>query len=567
MARTRGMETQPVIVTQERIDDVPLLLGMMQRMKIPETLDKHLGRHHLHEGLSNGDLAVGWLAYILPEADHRKSAVQEWAQRIPHTLESFFAASLRPHEFSDDRLGILLANLAAADWDDIESELFYSCFDVYELPRGAFHLDTTTSCGYHAIGPDGIMQLGHSKDHRPDLPQLKIMAAVTQPLAFPTSTAVAPGNTSDDVLYRPTIEKVQALIGRHGLLFCGDNKMASLANRGHIAKTEDYYLTVLPMTGKTPELMAGWIDTALHKAASLSDDEQLTCVWRTTQDDETKLVARGYEFTRELTTKIDDEDVTWTERVQVIQPVSLLESQKELLEKKLQQAEEKLRALTLAGQGRRVWQKEEELRQAIVGISKDKGVEELLEVQWQEVKAEKKRYGKQGRPSAEATATVETQVRYQITMVRRNQEKIKERQERLGWRATVTNAPPKRMSLEGSVLTYREGAGLERPFPQMKDAPLGIKPLFVKRDDQIKGLTKVLLIALRVLTMVEIVVRAGLEEKKEKLPGMHEGQKNKMEGKPTAKRLLSTIARLQITLFEMDYEGTRSWQLIELPNL
>ncbi len=48
MARTRGMETQPVIVKQELIDDVPLLLGMMRRMQIAETLDKHLGKHHLH---------------------------------------------------------------------------------------------------------------------------------------------------------------------------------------------------------------------------------------------------------------------------------------------------------------------------------------------------------------------------------------------------------------------------------------------------------------------------------------------------------------------------------------
>jgi transposase len=93
------METQPVIVKQERIDDVPLLLGIMQRMKIAEILDKHLGQHHLHEGLSNGNLAVGWLAYILSESDHRKSAVQMWANRIPHTLEAFFAVSLRPHKF------------------------------------------------------------------------------------------------------------------------------------------------------------------------------------------------------------------------------------------------------------------------------------------------------------------------------------------------------------------------------------------------------------------------------------------------------------------------------------
>src|SRR5258708_31538769 len=99
------METQPVIVKQERIDDVPLLLGFMRQMKIAEILDKHLGAHHLHQGLSNGNLAVGWIAYILSESDHRKSAVQEWANRLPHTLASFFGTPLRPHELSDDRLG------------------------------------------------------------------------------------------------------------------------------------------------------------------------------------------------------------------------------------------------------------------------------------------------------------------------------------------------------------------------------------------------------------------------------------------------------------------------------
>ena len=69
------METQPVILQQERIDDIPLLLGMMRRLKIAEILDKHLGEHHLHQGLSQGNLALGWIAYILSESDHRKSAV------------------------------------------------------------------------------------------------------------------------------------------------------------------------------------------------------------------------------------------------------------------------------------------------------------------------------------------------------------------------------------------------------------------------------------------------------------------------------------------------------------
>src|SRR3954453_17581189 len=125
------MNAQPIIGQQERIDDIPLLIGMMDRMKLAEVLDKHLGQHHLHQGLSNGQLAVGWIAYILSQSDHRKSAVQEWAQGLSHTLEALFGCPLRPHEFSDDRLSILLDRLARVDWVAVEADLFEACFAVY----------------------------------------------------------------------------------------------------------------------------------------------------------------------------------------------------------------------------------------------------------------------------------------------------------------------------------------------------------------------------------------------------------------------------------------------------
>ena len=76
-----------------------------------------------------------------------------------------------------------------------------------------------------------------------------------------------------------------------------------------------------------------------------------------------------------------------------------------------------------------------------------------------------------------------------------------------------------------------------------------------------------LLRALRVMTLVEIVVRAGLQEKQEALEGRHAGQKNKQESNPTAKRLLSAIARLHITLFQVDCDGQQMWQLLPLPKV
>jgi transposase len=472
--------------------------------------------------------------------------------------------SLRPQEFSDDRLGILLNHLADCTWEDLEGDLFLSCFEVYELPGDCVRHDSTSSCGYHASTEDGLMQLGHSKDHRPDLPQLKVMAAVTQPLAFPLSTAVVPGNTADDGLYWPSIERVQKLIGKKGLLHVGDNKMAALDTRARVTQSGDFYLMPLPNTGTTAKQISSWIDTAL------AQPDRVQAIHRPAKDDSDEpptVLARGYEFTRALQTAVGEQEVTWTERVQVLQSVSLLDSQKNRLEKKLRQAEGELWGLTIAGKGRRVWRDEPELKRAIEAIVQKQGVTELLAVSWQAEQKQKTRYASRGRPREDAAAVVEVETRYRITEVKQVAGKIAEKQQRLGWRAQVTNAPAEKLTLQGSVLTYREGGSEERVFHQLKGKPLGIRPLFVTKDRQVKGLTRLLLIALRVLTMVEVVVRGGLEETGEKLSGLYEGQASRQEGKPTATRLLKAIARRGITLTCVCVAGESQWVLRALPPL
>ena len=114
-------------------------------------------------------------------------------------------------------------------------------------------------------------------------------------------------------------------------------------------------------------------------------------------------------------------------------------------------------------------------------------------------------------------------VRYQITAVHRQEEAIRRREARLGWRVQVTNLPRERLSLAGSVLAYRGGWSLERDFHLLKDRPLGIRPLHVRRDDQVVGLRTVTL-ALRVLTLLEVLVRRGQEESGKKLAGLYAGQ-------------------------------------------
>ena len=62
--------TATIQLQHERVDDIPLLLGLVQQLQLPSLLENHLGSHHLHQGLSNGSLAATWIAYILSEANH-----------------------------------------------------------------------------------------------------------------------------------------------------------------------------------------------------------------------------------------------------------------------------------------------------------------------------------------------------------------------------------------------------------------------------------------------------------------------------------------------------------------
>src|SRR5947209_4007157 len=99
-------------LTHERVDDVPLLLGFLIKLRLPEILDRHLPPHPLHQGFSHGWLITVWIAYILSRADHRKSPVQAWADGLQHALEALVGQPIRPVEFSDDRLSLVLKRLA-----------------------------------------------------------------------------------------------------------------------------------------------------------------------------------------------------------------------------------------------------------------------------------------------------------------------------------------------------------------------------------------------------------------------------------------------------------------------
>src|SRR4051812_39512132 len=75
-------------LTHERVDDVPLLLGFLIKLRFPQLLDLLLKPHPLHQGLSHGWIITIWIAYILSHADHRKVHVRHWVEGLRRSLEA-----------------------------------------------------------------------------------------------------------------------------------------------------------------------------------------------------------------------------------------------------------------------------------------------------------------------------------------------------------------------------------------------------------------------------------------------------------------------------------------------
>jgi len=516
-------------ISTERIDDIVILLSVMKQIGLPEIINQYLPRHGKEKGLDWGWVTVIWLSYILSRGDHRKVKVRDWVDQRSYTLETVCGLDLKETDFTDDRLGILLRRLSQTEtWSRIETHLSQESIRVYSLPTQQIRIDATTNSGYHQVSEEGLFQFGKSKDD-PNLPQIKTMMASLDPLGMPLATLVVSGENADDGLYLPAFEQVTSTLNEPELLCVGDCKMSAIQTRASIHCAHHYYLTPLSRVGTVPQQLEEWIAQA--QKGSL-ESIQIT---RSLENGTSKFLGTGYELEREQKTILNGKTQTWTERVFLIRSQSYLETQIRGLHQRLKTAQDKLFALTpVVGRGKRQVREEEELCQKAEGILRHHRVEGLLHYTYDYEVPTRHRAG-----------------RYQITAVTSNKSAIKQVEQQLGWRAYVTNAPKERLSLPQGLLTYRDEWIAERSFHRLKGVPLSLSPFFVQRDDQVQGLVHLLSLAVRLLTLIEFVVRRDLKASGESLVGLYPGNPKKATQQPTAEKILEAFENLTVTLFEI----------------
>jgi transposase len=542
------MTTEPII-TSERVDDFPLLLAVMLQLGLPDILDHHLKRHGLQQGLSWGWIASIWLAHLLTESNHRKQPVQAWVKQAHATIERITGQTVRDLDFTDDRLTLLLRRLSKLDiWQAIEKELSQNIIRVYDLKAEQVRLDATTVSGYHEGGEESLFQYGYSKDD-PTLRQVKVMVAALDPFGLPLVSQVVAGDVADDNLYRPAVDRVLQIIDGIGLLFVGDSKMSALATRAHIHHLRQHYLCPLAQTGDTAQEMEAWVEAANN------GDQELQPIYIKNEKGKRVLLAEGYVFERPLQAKIapisgseHEQTIEWTEQVFVARSESYRKSQLNGLAGRLQRATTNLWALTPPrARGKHQIQEETELVNAATAILKAHNVEGFLTYTFERQEKRETKYIGRGRGNPNRPTREIVSIRYQLLTVARQEAAIAAHQKTLGWRAYVSDAPAEQLNLKQALLTYRGEWIIEHGFHRLKGAPLSLDPLFVKKDDQVVGLTNLLSLAVRVLTLIEFVVRRHLKHNKEKLTGLIENNPKKGVDNPTTERLLKAFDKITLT--------------------
>jgi transposase len=487
---------------------------------------------------------VIWLAYILTEGDHRKVTVAAYIKGMQHTLSHLSGQSIEPLDFSDDRLGHLLTHFSKAKgWHAIEQDLNACSIEVYALSQDVIRCDATTVSGAHDVAEGGLVQFGHSKDD-PTRPQIKVMMGALDPLGMPLATDVLSGERADDGLYIPIIKRIEAGLPPGGLLFVGDCKMSAFATRAYMAGRQHGYLAPLPLTGGTAEAMARWIDEGIAQDRAGA----LTPIMRVNPCGQEVRVAEGYELERPCALEVSA--THWSERVLVVRSPVHAAHQTVGLEKRLVHAEQKLAVLTPArGRGKRQLTDEGALVEAIARVLQEQRVEGLLTVTWERQVEHQTRYVGRGRGSTKRAQQVREHIRYHITRIAREEDTIAALTARFGWKAFVTNVTQQRLSLADAVVCYRNEYRIERIFNRLKSR-VHIAPLFVTRDDQIEGLTYLLTLGVRVLTVMEFVLRRSLQNEQAPLPGLHPENGKKMTNTPTAERILKAFREVSLSILQ-----------------
>lgn len=575
-------------IKHESTVDVPLILEFCKRLNIQEVLDKHLITHGNQVGLSNGQLGIGWLAHILTQNNHCKAPVEGWANKHKMTLQACLGIEISEKDFEDTRLSRFLDKLAEDSvWNDIELSFYKDSFSVLQLNTLApesfkeidsikngilktIKLDSTTACGHHEVVENGIMQRGWSKDHRPDLPQLKIMCSVEGNSGYQIASDIVPGNNNDDPLYIPILKRTRNTIDTNNCLMCADSKLSALYIRADIVENNEFYLTPLQLNNINAKKMFNDLVVKI-----VDGDQEAELIYDVDNKNINKIIGAGFEvqikqsYTKEKkeTDKSGNIKIEWEERMLLVKSFEHAKQELTKFNKRIADLKEEFRNLE-SKLCKTIEEAEAILFKKIEKIKKENDLADIfafevnVELEEKTINRAEKRNGKTRTGSYKLK-----KYRAKIIKLVEDKDKLSNMRQKIGWRLFVTNASRSILTFCSAYKFYRKTMYvIEIGFHMLKDY-LNISPLFVRNQKQILGMTRLLMLALKILTLMTAEIRANIKKEKIVLQGLYAGQPARKHQSPTAQSILEYFSMCDITLIGHKIDGLWNWGITPVTDI
>ena len=523
------MTSPTLTITNEQVNSLPLLLGIMTDMGIRDLIDTHVTPHANWDGASVGTVVSIWLSHILQERDHRLVTVRDWAAECTQTINALLDMTLRDTDCSDDRLAIILTMLGDPTTQaTLDAALLQRWIRVYRLPTKTVRLDSTSVSVYHDDVEDAsLLQHGWSKEHRPDLRQFKLMLATLDPLGLPICCQAVAGNRSDNPLYVPAYAAAVTALGTSDVLLVGDSKMGDLPTRGHIVAGGSRYLSAYRPIHAGDEI-ASWVTNALARRQTWLRLEHVD-----RRSGEVQLDAVVDTFVRAQTwiDPTNEPGHTWSERVLLVQATAYQTGLRRLREQALDRLTCDLLKLALPPtRGRKRYAQEAELAQVVAKRIAEAKLEGVVQTELQAIPLPK------GATAWVVAALWVDRAAWQAMV------------ERLGWQVYVSNTTVDEYDDAALVAAYHQQPVHERTFSRLKTRNLQLRPVFLRDETRIAGLVWLLCLAVRVLVLTEQCLRTTLQERGETIVGLNPASRTEATAQPTTERVIRAFRNLTVTV-------------------
>ena len=136
-----------------------------------------------------------------------------------------------------------------------------------------------------------------------------------------------------------------------------------------------------------------------------------------------------------------------------------------------------------------------------------------------------------------------------------NQQALEKHQQTLGWRVYGTNCPQERLSTKQAIICYRKEYRIEHKFDELLNKFTALVPLYLQKDNRIKALVRLSLLALKFVSTIEHQVRRELakqeKEEEKKIKNLYHANPQKATDKPTTKMILEAFPNITLVIMPL----------------